>query len=493
MNEYLALGHMHEISQKRDDETPNCYIPNHMVTNEKSTTTKCRVVFNASSKTKNGKSLNDVLMTGPKLQTEIFNHLIKFRSYRVAFAADIEKLYRQILILDEDCSYQRIVWRATPSDSLKSFELQTITYGTSCAPFLALRMLQQLYQDEEQNFLLAAKIARENIYIDDLLLGADTEVETKSIIIEIQNLLKSGGFIFRKWSSSHPKVLQDLDTSLLASKPLHSLGDEESKQRVLGFCDASTKAYAAVVYLKSKHEIHLVSAKTRVAPIKQLTIPRLELCEALLLAELISVIQKALRTKPAECFLWTDSTIVLSWLMKPPIKENIFVKNRITKILNLTSTDEWHHIPGKLNPADCATRGLSSQQLMNADYWWKGPDWINNDLKEELASAKILTTCTVEADSVLNSIPLVVKSNPLEPIISKFSNFTKLIRVIALCKRFINNCKSGSKVKGQLKSEEVESGHKFLVKTIQQAEYSQEISHLKYHKPIPRGPVNYYL
>ncbi|GFU60127.1 integrase catalytic domain-containing protein [Trichonephila clavipes] len=440
-------------------------------------------------------------------------------------------MYRQILISDEDCKYQRIVWRATPSDSLKSFELQTITYGTSCAPFLALRTLQQLYQDEEQNFPLAAKIARENIYIDDLLSGADTEVEAKSIIIEIQNLLKSGGFILRKWPSSHPKVLQDLDTSLLASKPLHSLGDEESKQRVLGliwnwktdsiqvkvvheeivktkrqllsviaqifdplglfspsvitlkimlqelwkskalwddpipssilenwnkftkeskylnsisiprfmgidqnsdiilhgFCDASTKAYAAVVYLKSKQEIHLVSAKTRVAPIKQLTIPRLELCGALLLAELISVIQKALRTKPAECFLWTDSTIVLSWLMKPPIKENIFVKNRITKILNLTSTDEWHHIPGKLNPADCATRGLSPQQLMNADYWWKGPDWINNDLKEELASAKILTTCTVEADSVLNSIPLVVKSNPLEPIISKFSNFCELL------------------------------------------------------------------
>ncbi|GFW54214.1 uncharacterized protein TNCV_4372881 [Trichonephila clavipes] len=143
-------------------------------------------------------------------------------------------MYRQILISDEDCKYQRIVWRATPSDSLKSFELQTITYGTSCAPFLALRTLQQLYQDEEQNFPLAAKIARENIYIDDLLSGADTEVEAKSIIIEVQNLLKSGGFILRKWSSSHPKVLQDLDTSLLASKPLHSLSDEESKQRMLG-------------------------------------------------------------------------------------------------------------------------------------------------------------------------------------------------------------------------------------------------------------------
>ncbi|GFW21534.1 DUF1758 domain-containing protein [Trichonephila clavipes] len=189
MNEYLALGHMREISQEREDEAPNCYIPYHMIINEKYTTTKCRVVFNALSKTKNGKSLNDVLMTGPKLQTEIFNHLIKFRSYRVAFAADIEKMYRQILILDEDCKYQIIVWRATPSEPLKSFELQTITYGTSCTPFLALRTLQQLYQDEEQNFPLAAKIVRENIYIDYLLSGADTEVEAKSIIIEIQNLI----------------------------------------------------------------------------------------------------------------------------------------------------------------------------------------------------------------------------------------------------------------------------------------------------------------
>ncbi|GFW16353.1 pro-Pol polyprotein [Trichonephila clavipes] len=153
-----------------------------MVINEKSTTTKCRVVFNASSKTKNGKSLNDVLMTGPKLQTEIFNHLIKFRSYRVAFAADIEKMYRQILISDEDCKYQRIVWRATPSDPLQSFELQTIS-----------RMALHAHR-----FSLAAKIARENIYLDDLLSGADTEVEAKSIIIEIQNLMKSGGFILRK-------------------------------------------------------------------------------------------------------------------------------------------------------------------------------------------------------------------------------------------------------------------------------------------------------
>ncbi|GFU49793.1 integrase catalytic domain-containing protein [Trichonephila clavipes] len=338
MNEYLALGHMREISQKWDDETPNCYIPYHM-----------------------------------------------------------------------------------------SFELQTITYGTSCAPFLALRTLQQLYQDEEQNFPLAAKIARENIYIDDLLLGADTEVEAKSIIIEIQNLLKSGGFILRKWSSSQPKVLQDLDTSLLASKPLHSLGDEESKQRVLGLIwNLKTDS----IQVKVVHE-EIVKTKR----------------------QLLSVI--------AQIFdplgLFSPSVITLKIMLQELWKSKAFWDDPIPSSI----LENWNKFTKE--------------------------NWINNDLKEELASAKILTTCKVEADSVLNSIPLVVKSNPLEPIISKFSNFTKLIRVIALCKRFINNCKSGSKVKGQLKSEEVESAHKFLVKTIQQAEYSQEISHLKYHKPIPRS------
>ncbi|KAF8785882.1 hypothetical protein HNY73_011379 [Argiope bruennichi] len=95
MKEYLSLGHMKAISIDREKESPNCYIPYHMIQNDNSSTTKCRVVFNASAKTSNGKSLNNILLIGPKLQTDIFSHLVKFRSYRVAFSADIEKMYRQ--------------------------------------------------------------------------------------------------------------------------------------------------------------------------------------------------------------------------------------------------------------------------------------------------------------------------------------------------------------------------------------------------------------
>ncbi|GFX93537.1 uncharacterized protein TNCV_1094771 [Trichonephila clavipes] len=120
----------------------------------------------------------------------------------------------------------------------------------------------------------------------------------------LQELWKSKAL----WDDPIPSsILENWNKFTKESKYLNSISiprfmaiDQNSDIILHGFCDASTKAYAAVVYLKSKQQIHLVSAKTRVAPIKQLTIPRLELCGALLLAELISVIQKALRTKPAE-------------------------------------------------------------------------------------------------------------------------------------------------------------------------------------------------
>ncbi|KAF8789929.1 hypothetical protein HNY73_005025 [Argiope bruennichi] len=142
-------------------------------------------------------------------------------------------MYRQILIADDNRKYQRIVWRSTPSDPLISYELRTVTYGTSCAPFLALRTLQQLYIEEEQTFPIAIRYAKNHFYVDDLLAGADTEEEAKAIIAEIQNLMKSGEFSLLKWRSSHKIILKDLDKSLLAKEYIHSLCDEV-KQWVLG-------------------------------------------------------------------------------------------------------------------------------------------------------------------------------------------------------------------------------------------------------------------
>ncbi|KAF8768404.1 hypothetical protein HNY73_021227 [Argiope bruennichi] len=441
--EYLSLGHMKAISIDREKESPNCYIPYHMIQNDNSSTTKCRVVFNASAKTSNGKSLNNILLIRPKLQTDNFSHLVKFRSYRVAFSADIEKMYRQILIADDDRQYQRIVWRSTPSDPLISYKLQTATYGISCAPFLALRTLQQLYLEEEQTFPIATRYAKNHFYVDDLLAGADTEKEAKTIIAEIQNLMKSGDLVFE----NVPRFLGI---------------DNNSDIQLHGFCDASTKAFAAVVYLKSRqNQVSLVSAKTRVAPIKQLTIPRLELCGALLLAELITAIEKALSFPIKERYLWTDSTIVLT---------------------------------------DCATLGLFPEQLKIAYYWWNGPDWIKQDFHPLVPSLKVLTTNLDEPDSVQKPTSVIADRNPLNDVLFKFSSYTKLIRVLTWVRLFIQNCKatySTSKSVGLIQAEEVETSLKNLVKLIQQTEFYQGIKCFKMNKLIPKSskllPLNIFL
>ncbi|XP_035218435.1 uncharacterized protein LOC118191710 [Stegodyphus dumicola] len=105
-----------------------------------STTTKLRVVFDASCKTSNGKSLNSILGVGPKLQRDIFEILLNFRFPEIVFSADIEKMYRQVLVSDEDRNYQQILWRFNPNEEIRTYKLNTVTYGLAPASFLATRM-----------------------------------------------------------------------------------------------------------------------------------------------------------------------------------------------------------------------------------------------------------------------------------------------------------------------------------------------------------------
>ncbi|CAG7820314.1 unnamed protein product, partial [Allacma fusca] len=103
MQEYLTLGHMKQVESSPFDKYPtNYYLPHHAVVKETSTTTKLRVVFDASAKTSSGNSLNDLLMVGPRTQQDLVQILIRFRMRPVALIGDIEKMYRQILVHPED-------------------------------------------------------------------------------------------------------------------------------------------------------------------------------------------------------------------------------------------------------------------------------------------------------------------------------------------------------------------------------------------------------
>ncbi|UYV72564.1 hypothetical protein LAZ67_9003720 [Cordylochernes scorpioides] len=159
IKEYLELGHM-SLVPKEDIIKGRYYLPHHPVIKEKSCTTKLRVVFDASAKTDSGLSLNDALIPGPKIQQDLFHIILRFRIHPVAINADIAKMYRQIRISQEDSEFQRIVWRNDPHDKIKDYRLETVTYGTSCAPFLAIRIIKQLALDEQRPFLIKRNMGR---------------------------------------------------------------------------------------------------------------------------------------------------------------------------------------------------------------------------------------------------------------------------------------------------------------------------------------------
>lgn len=128
---------------------------------------------------------------------------------------------------------------------------------------------------------------------------------------------------------------------------------------VHGFADASELAYGAVVYADYGAEMAILASKSRVAPLKSPTIPRLELCAALLLAKLMTTVIKGCELSDKSIFVWSDSTITLHWLQTDRDLK-VFVHNRVQKIKELTATWIWQHtIKSELNPADLISRGVS--------------------------------------------------------------------------------------------------------------------------------------
>jgi hypothetical protein len=189
MQEYENLGHMKEVPPVPLDSNQVCYIPHHFVLKESSSTTKFRVVFDASAKTSTGVSLNDTMMVGPTIQDSLFEILCRFRLHKYAFTADIAKMYRQVLINPSN-NPQRIVWRSNPTLPIKHFQLLTVTYGTGPGPFLATRALQELANLESRSYPRASQVLKRDAYVDDVLSGEPTEEEALATQQQLLQLLQ---------------------------------------------------------------------------------------------------------------------------------------------------------------------------------------------------------------------------------------------------------------------------------------------------------------
>lgn len=250
-----------------------------------------------------------------------------------------------------------------------------------------------------------------------------------------------------------------------------------------GFCDASVAAYAAVVYIRVIDaegivKVNLVTSRTKVAPVKQQSIPRLELMGAVLLSELITEVAEVMNIPKSNIHAYTDSSVVLAWLSDHPSRWSTFVGNRVSQILSLFDNTHWAHVTSALNPADIASRGVNPQELCDNALWFLGPPWLQEETITYTRPKSISTN--MEQRAIKSHV--VTDRASEDKVWTKFSSLHKLVHVIAFCKRFLNLKKlrkSGIEIKSYLTSQEISDALKVCIRQCQQREFMEEIEELK--------------
>ncbi|XP_018372882.1 PREDICTED: uncharacterized protein LOC108767469 [Trachymyrmex cornetzi] len=595
IKEYAELQHMILVPDADPEPPASFYLPHHGVVRETSRTTRLRVVFNGSSKTTSGSSLNDLLHIGPKLQTDLFDVLIWFRQFPYVFSSDIEKMYRQIQVHPDDWRYQRIFW-INSEGSLNTYQLTTVTYGLKCAPFLALSVMNQLIQDEGKEFPQAVPVLTHGRYMDDIFGGGDSIDQARELVNQVNQLCMAGGFRLQKWATNQADILDVLPERNQTSSSsirieeattIPSLGvtwqphtdsfkftylpiiqEPVTKRTVLstiakifdplglispitigvkiimqelwslklnwddplpssttrrwaicldalkdlptlnfprwiglksnqpfelhGFSDASPQAYSVVVYSRTTSEdgiVHaqLICSKTKVAPLKRITIPRLELAGATLLTKLVKHLLRLLDRLGVPIYLWTDSTVTHTWISNHPSRWKDFVHNRVCFIQETLPQAQWGIVPGAENPADLAIRGLTPRQLSEHLSWWTGPIW----LVEPPSSWPTLPINLEEVDN-LEERPVQITTVGVQPsecwdLLTRYSSLKRLLRITALCRRVIDRFRKipNSSLVYPITTQELQTAKLFWVRVIQQSNFNPEIQLLSDGNSIP--------
>ncbi len=544
------------------------YLPMGIVVRPDVESSKARLVFDASAKNKVGESINDVIFGGPKTQADILKILVGLRFHRVALKSDLSKMFHQIGLNQSDRDVTRFVWRNLNLKSeVKVYRWKRLPFGLAQSPFLAIKTVLHHIKVMEEEYPEACKCLLENLYVDDVVTGAETEAEAERLCGDMIKIMTSGGFTLRKWLSNSRRVLRAVPEEYRSVTSTHvftekseesvtskTLGvewdpkadrfsfkgysilipeEKETKRTlisklakiydpcgllspflVLGkqlmqecwlrgltwdeklpqdigekwvewlkdvpalsginprrclkppgkilrrelhiFSDASEKAYAACAYIRfvtyspvateGPAFTGLLVSKARVAPLKKLSLPRLELLGIVIAARLAASLSQQLNISKEDIHMWTDSTICVSWLRRQPTRWTTFVGNRVAEVQELILPSQVKHLPGKENVcADAASRGLLASELSEMTAWLEGPSFLKYP-------PDFWPETYVEQDT---NEERVMKSNPgqevktdefwtkLYQLAHKFENrFPSLLRVGAYVLRFVQNLKS---------------------------------------------------
>ena len=607
IKEYMTLGHATEVtgqqphpqhSQPQDQQEPY-YMPVHSVVKQSSSTTRVRAVFDASAKTTNHISLNETLAVGPTLHPTIDTILIRFRQYPVALSGDISKMYREVLLDEADKPLHRFIWRETPTEGWREFQMDRVTFGVASSPYLAVKTLQQAAADHGEEHPEAQWQILHSFYVDDLLGGAPTVDGAIALSQQLDFILKQASFHLRKWRSSHPAVLKHIPVKDQETVPTQTLIDQHSatypkalgvswdsgldkmftnielpvehkstKRGVIsdvartfdvlgwispailpmkclyrelwkdkadwdtpvtteqaashrkwreelpllkevqldrcyfskeqpssvqlhGYADASTKAFAAVIFIRATYPtaqptVKLVVSKTKVAPLKTRTIPQLELCGANLLARLMHTTRQTLKIPLEAVWMYSDSTVVLGWLSGDSGRYDVFSGHRIASTILLVPYIRWRHVPTAENPADAASRGMTAAELTQHQLWWHGPDWLATDpvsLPRQPTEERLAEARKEGMKPLPSPVMAVVAAAHFE---QAQNSYTKLVRVTSYMLRFIKGARRQSQeVSSHLTTAEGQAATKFLLTRSQLRSFPEELSAIRRKDNLP--------
>lgn len=288
----------------------------------------------------------------------------------------------------------------------------------------------------------------------------------------------------------------ELDQLKKITVPRRVLPDNHRQYQLHCFCDASSKGYGCCVYVvgldeEKRIESNLLIAKSRVAPLRGLSIPSLELCAAVLGSQVMDNLTMNTDFTSSMVF-WSDSTVVLHWIRSPPHEWKVFVSNRVAEIQRLNRGATWNYVPSELNPADRISRGVLPSEISNDALWWQGPSFLTQPTGTWPESPSSVSTIS-DAEQEKRAVVVLATVTVDDSIVERYSELGKLLKIVALCIRFSNNCRraKANRTSGNLTPMEIDAALKSLVRLAQQSCFSKEIDQLKRNKLDPSRRIEF--
>ncbi|XP_048587898.1 uncharacterized protein LOC125571976 [Nematostella vectensis] len=608
MEKYITKGHARKLSPEEAQETGprTWYLPHFAVTNINKPG-KLRIIFDAASEYQ-GTSLNKNLLHGPDCTNSLTGVLLRFREDNVALVADIEGMFLQVGVREEDQDSLRFLWWDKSSDDPpEEYAMNVHVFGATDSPCAANWTLKKTTTDNAGDFGdTTIETVLHNFYVDDVLKSVDTSASAVTLANELTELCGRGGFNLTKFMSNSREVLAEVPIEKRAAPTLDLDLDELPVERALGvrwnvetdtfgfkvsntekadtmrgvlstissvfdplnfaapvimrgkqimqalwrrkapwdeplsgdilrqwqtwkrelvrledlsiprcyfsrpdhegvglqlhhFSDASEAGYGSVSYLRIEYpdgmvECAFVAGKSRNAPIKGSTIPRLELQGALLATRVDQAVRRELDLKPDRVVFWTDSMITLNYINNETRRFQTYVANRVTEIREATNPDQWRHCPGKLNPSDEVSRGLTIDEFLRDERWLNDPSFLREsedqwpDNKFDALSEESLE---IKKEVFFTDLE---PGDGLEKLLTDTSDWMKTIRKVAWVMKFVEwlktrkHAKPTEKTPGEsenkLSPDDIERAKRRIAVLVQRESFPEEVKALKAGKEV---------